>query len=286
LLGEIEKDDEGMSLVERVNKFNDYNLSAHARLNAAKDAFLALNRLKDEASQCKGDLVPLQDANNGTRAVIGQTQVLQDELNKRLDWLETIGEERLTTRVELLLKSKRETEQRMAGLSECLTTIQTIRNDFITLKEKQAQVERSLVEAETDDKGRGLVERLNDLNDFMTQAHARLADLQNTLLRLNGIRADLVRCQTDLDQLRKPDEGILSIIGEAQSQSDQLVKCLEELELGGEIPFAARMESLLQNKRESDLRIEALKAAFSELEMAIMLALRGFAGFASCGHYS
>jgi hypothetical protein len=267
LLAEIETDDGGTSLADRVKKFDDYNLNANSRLNAAQAAFVTLNRLKDAASQCKDGLVPLQDSNNGIRAIAEQAQILQDELNRRLDQLETVGEERLTTRVELLLKSKRETEQRMTGLSECLTKIQTIRQDFITLKEKQVHVEHSLVEAETDDKGRGLAERLSDFNEFMTQAHARLADLENTVLKLNGIKADLAGCQTDLDQLRNPDAGILSIIGTTQSHSDHLLRCLDELELGGEVALAARVEGLLQNKRGSELRIEALKAAFSELEI-------------------
>jgi len=266
LLAEIETDDGGMSLAERLNKLTDYTQNAHARLNAAQDAFITLNRLKDEAGQFKGDLAPLKDANNGVRAVIGQTQALQQELNERLDWLEADGDERLTRRIEVLLKSKQQTEQRMAGLSACLTTIQTIRKDFITLTEKQAQVERLLVEAEMDDEGRSLAERLNALNDVITQAQARLANLQNMLLRLNGMKDDLINCQANLVPLQKPDGGLKFVLGELHLLRDQLTKSLEELESEGEMPLAARVEALLQNKRGSELRIEALKAAFSDLE--------------------
>jgi hypothetical protein len=42
LLAEIETDDGGMSLADRVKKFDDYNLNANSRLNAAQAAFVTL----------------------------------------------------------------------------------------------------------------------------------------------------------------------------------------------------------------------------------------------------
>ena len=53
--------------------------------------------------------------------------------------------------------------------------LEAIRLDFEELRERQAHLERSLAEVETDPGGRSLIDRQNALNEFVIQSRLRLS---------------------------------------------------------------------------------------------------------------
>jgi len=266
MLAALESDDRGGTLGERLNEASASTLTAQTRLNAVQDGLVALSRLRDTLAKCLGDLPPLEHAESGVEATIGQARGLRDQLDKRLAALEVTGDERLATRLEALAKHKRDAEQRMAALNESLATAAAIRRDFIALKEQQAQVEASLAAAETDSQGRNIADRVNEVHAFMTQAQARVASLQDALARIGAIKGGLLACEAGLVPLQDPDGGIEFALGEVRSLRDRLSSALARLESDGDNTLVTHVGSLQQHKQDSEQRVAALQATFAELE--------------------
>lgn len=264
-LAAAESDDSGGTVADRVSEFNEHLVKAQTRLKAIEDSRVALSRLKDDLSRSQADLVPLQRPDSGITTLISQVTALRDRLNEGLGELESGGDVTLSARVEALLNSKRESDQRLTGLSDCVATIQTIRNEFAALMERQAIVARSLAEAEADDRGRSITDQLNEFNDFATQARVRFEHLEITLTSLKAIKEELVIREADLALLQKPEGGIGSVIGEVRLLRDRLIKILDELESDGGETLPARVEAFSRSRQDAQLRIAALTGAFAEL---------------------
>lgn len=266
LLQEIETHNSGKSLTEVLDEAVAKAGQAQVRLKTGQAALETLARLRNELGGYQEDLKVLQDSQGGLEAILKQANDLRSDLARKLDVIEGSGNARLTARVETLTKTRNEAENRMTALGNSLATIQTIRNDLSVLLQRQAEVDRALVEAATDETGVDIAVRLREVTAFMAEAEARIAGLKDMLAKLTGIKADLVQRQADLDPLRAPDGGIETVLGEVQDLGAKLVSSIEALETSGKQTLASRVESLAKNKHEAELRIEALKAKFAELE--------------------
>jgi DNA repair exonuclease SbcCD ATPase subunit len=265
-LAEVESDDSGMSFVDRLKQADQAATKVQARLQALQDALATLNRLNDELGGSKAALVPLRQPDGGIATLMGQVQALRDELGQNLDQLETHGDQPLATRVELLLIDKRETERRIAGLDDCVATMQTLGRDLAALKQRHAEIEHALTEAEIDENGRNLADRLQELDAFAVQARGRFEYLEKSLLTLNGIKEELADRQAALLPLQKPDGGLAAVIGEVRLLRDRLIGALDKLESDQGEPLGARVHAFLKSKHEAHIRVAAVAEAFAELD--------------------
>ena len=107
-------------------------------------------------AKAQTELVPLRSPEAGIDALIGELRLSRDQLTRTLDEFEASGDEPISSRVEALSKNKIEIEQRVAHLDDCFNILDTIRLDFAELSERQAHLERSLAEVETDPNGKSL----------------------------------------------------------------------------------------------------------------------------------
>ena len=266
LLGEIETHNSGKSLAEVLDEAVVKAGQAQVRLKAGQAALETLTRLRAELSGYQQDIGVLQDSQSGLEAILKQANDLRSDLVRKLDVTEGSGNARLAARVEALTKNKNDAENRMTAIKNSLATLQTIRKDLSVLLQHQAEVERALAEAATDEKGTDIAVRLSDASGFMTEAAARIAYLKDMLGKLNGIKSDLVQRRADLDPLLAADRGIEFVLGEVKNLGSKLIGSIEALESSGKQSLAGRVEALAKNKHEAELRIEALKAKFAELE--------------------
>jgi hypothetical protein len=265
-LVEIETDDTGGSVAERLDESGDRVMKTLARLKAAQERLATLARLKDEMITGQENVAPLQHAQAGIAATLGEVDALDRQLVANLEKLEGDGSQSLAARVEALLAGKGESDRRIADLNDQLATIQTLRDDVLALDRIQAQIARALAEAETDDGGRSLVDRLNEFNAFAAQARLRFEDLEASLAILNDVRGELTARHAALAPLQDSETGVRSMLGEVRFLHDRLTRILNDLELDGEKTLGGRVDELISSKREAHLRIAALTEAFTKLD--------------------
>jgi len=266
LLGEIETHNSGKSLAEVLDEAVVKAGQAQVRLKAGQNALETLTRLRDELSGYQEDMKVLQDSQSGLETILKQANDLRSDLARKLDVTEGSGSARLAARAEALTKNKNDAENRMIAVKNSLATVQTIRKDLSVLLQHQAEVERALVESATDEKGTDIAVRMSDATRFLAEAEARIAQLKDMLAKLNRIKSDLVERQTDLEPLLAPDRGIEFVLGQVKELGAKLIGSIEALESSGKQGLAARVDALAKDKYEAELRIEALKAKFAELE--------------------
>ena len=139
--------------------------------------------------------------------------------------------EKLSSRVETLSKGKLEIEQKVARLDEFFKILNAIRLEFDELRERQAHLERSLAEVETDASGSSLADRQNALNEFVIKSRLRLRTLQDSSATLNQFKEELARSQAELVPLQAPVFGIEALIGEVHASRDHITRTLDEIEL-------------------------------------------------------
>ena len=144
--------------------------------------------------------------------------------------------------------------------------LNAIRLDFEELKERQAHLERSLAEVETDSSGRGLADRQNALNEFVIQSRLRLRTLQDSLATLNQFKEELAKSQVEIVPLQAPEFGIEALIGEVQASRDQIIRALDEIELSRDEELGSRMEALSKSKLEIEGRIAQVFEHFTTLD--------------------
>jgi chromosome segregation ATPase len=245
----------------------DHNVALiHARQSLLQESLTTLNRFKEELGKSQAELAPLRSPQAGINALIAELRVGRDQLNAALDELESSGDEKLSSRVETLSKSKLDIEQRVARVDDCFNILDTIRLDFEELRERQARLERSLAEVETDPSGKSLIDRQNTLNEFVIQSRLRLGKLQDSSATLNQVKEVLAKSQAELVPLQAPVFGIEALIAEANTFRDILVKTLDEIEFKGDEKLSLRVEALSNNKLAIDERIAQIFEHFQKLD--------------------
>jgi DNA repair exonuclease SbcCD ATPase subunit len=265
-LTDLETDDNKNNLAERLKEL-DHNVSViHARQGLLQESLATLNRFKEELCKAQAELVPLRAPEAGIYALIAELHVRRDQLTAALDELESSGDEKLFSRVEALSKERDEILHRVARLDDCFNILDTIRLDFEELRERQAHLERSLAEVETDPGGRKLVDRQNALNEFVIQSRLRLGKLQDSAATLNQFKEALAKSQAELVPLQAPVFGIEALIGEVNANRDILIKTLAEIELSGDEQLSSRVGALANNKLEIDERIAHVFEHFQKLD--------------------
>jgi chromosome segregation ATPase len=265
-LADIEVGDKGASLGGRVSEITEQAATAQARLTAAQDALVTLNRLNQTLDGYQADLAPLENAEIGIEAALGRVQVLREVLDRKLGALEVSENGRLADRIETLLAGKREVEQRMAGLDDGLATIRSVGADYIALKDRQVQLDRTLAEAEADDSGSPLEQRLDQVSQFTKQARSRLAHLQDLQFQLRAVHEDLAKSQADLAPLQSSEQGVESVVADIEQMRRQLTGTLDKLESDGEKTLVARLDAFVGSKHAAELRIAELQKTLAQLE--------------------
>jgi DNA repair exonuclease SbcCD ATPase subunit len=265
-LTELEIDDNKSNLADRLKEL-DHNVSLIlARQSLLQESLTTLNRFKEELRKSQAELVPLRAPETGINALIAELRLARDQLIITLDELESGGDEKLSSRVEALAQNKREIEQRVTRLDDCFNILDTIRLDFEELRERQAHLERSLAEVETDSSGKRLIDRQNALNEFVIQSRLRLTKLQDSSATLSQFKEALAKSQAELVTLQAPVFGIEALIGEVNTCRDILSKTLGEIEFKGDEKLSSRVETLARNKLEIDERIAQVFGNFQKLD--------------------
>lgn len=265
-LKELETLDGGKSLKERLAELLDDNANARKRTDAAKAALAALSRLKDELALHSNDLLALADRDTGIAAIIDLIGASQADLNRSLDKLELRGDERLSVCVEKLLGDKRDVERRTAAITEQLAALRELQNDIIILDRKRTQLTGRLAEAEVDDAGQPLSDRLTELTAFATEAQLRICVLQDLLRRLKELEAVLSGSEAALQPLKNGRGGIGSLLSATSALRNELTRSLDELESpGAQTSLSVRVEELIAWQRTAESRIAALNSVFEQL---------------------
>ena len=263
---DLETDDRKNNLADRLKDIARDVSTLLSRVNAVQDTFATLNQYKEDLAKSHAELVPLRSSDAGINALIGELGLSHDRLAKSIDELETGGEAPLGTRVETLSKNKIEIEQRLARIDDSFNILKAIRLDFEELGQRQAQLERSLADVETDPDGKTLVDRQNALNDFVLQSRQRLGALQETLATLNAFKTELSKSQADLVPLKAPVFGIEAMIAEVGTTRDLLAKTVGEIEANGDVTLASRVDALTRSKREVEDRLARIFDNFNALD--------------------
>ena len=265
-LHDLETDDRKNNLADRLKDIAHDISALLARVNTVQDTFATLNQYKEDLAKSHAELMPLRSTDAGINALISELGLSHDRLAKSIDELETGGEAPLGTRVETLSKNRIEIEQRLARIDDSFNILKTIRLDFEELGQRQAQLERSLAEIETDPDGTTLVDRQNALNDFVIQSRQRLGALQETLATLNAFKTELSKSQADLVPLKAPVFGIEAMIAEVGATRDLLAKAVGEIEANGDVTLASRVDALARSKREVEDRLARIFDNFNALD--------------------
>ncbi|KYG20943.1 hypothetical protein SE92_12335 [Bradyrhizobium sp. AT1] len=265
-LHDLETDDRKNNLADRQRDIARDVSALLGRVNAVQETFATLNQYKEDLAKSHAELVPLRSTDAGINALIGELSLSHDRLAKSIDELETLGETPLLARVETLSKNKIEIEQRLARIDDSFNILKTIRLDFEELGQRQAQLERSLADVETDPDGKTLAARQNALNDFVLQSRQRLGALQETLATLNTFKTELSKSQADLVPLKAPVFGIEAMIADVGATRDLLAKTVSEIEANGEETLASRVDALTKSKREVEDRLARVFDNFNALD--------------------
>src|SRR6266702_1874230 len=237
-----------------------------SRVGAVQDTFSTLNQYREDLAKSHAELVPLRSSDAGINALIGELSLSHDRLAKTVDEIETGGEAPLSARVETLSQNKIEIEQRLARIDDSANILKAIRLDFEELGQRQAQLERSLADVETDPDGKTLADRQNALNDFVIQSRQRLGALQETLATLNAFKIELSKSQADLVPLKAPVFGIEALIAEVSTTRDLLANTVGEIEASGDVTLTSRVDALAKSKREVEDRLARIFDNFNALD--------------------
>lgn len=265
-LHDLETDDRKNNLADRLKEIARDVATQLSRVSTVQETFATLNQYKEDLAKSQAELAPLRASDAGINALIGELSLSHERLAKTIDELETTGEVPLGIRVETLSKNKIEIEQRLARIDDGFNILKAIRLDFEELGQRQAQLERSLADVETDSDGKTLADRQNALNDFVVQSRQRLGALQETLATLNAFKTELSKSQADLVPLTAPVFGIEALIAEVGTTRDLLAKTVGEIEANGDVTLASRVDALTKSKREVEDRLARIFDNFNALD--------------------
>lgn len=137
---------------------------------------------------------------------------------------------------------------------------------FTEIRDRQNQLERALLDLETDDRKNNLADRVRDIARDVSTVLSRVTAVQATFATLNQYKEDLAKSQAELAPLRSADAGINALIGELGLNHDSLTRSIDELETGGEAPLGTRVETLSKNKIEIEQRLARIDDSFNILK--------------------
>jgi chromosome segregation ATPase len=129
-LNEIETDSSGKSLADRQNALNEFIIQSRLRLGKLQDSLATLNQFKEELAKSQAEIAPLQAPVFGIDALIGEVNTSRDLLIKTLGEIEFKGDEKLSSRVEVLSNNKLEIDERIARVFENFTKLDSMRKDI------------------------------------------------------------------------------------------------------------------------------------------------------------
>lgn len=162
-----------------------------------------------------------------------------------------------------------EIRQRQQALRETVGAVaekrRAVEPVFTELRDRQYQLERSLVDIETDDKKNSIADRLKDLNFNISAVLARVKAAHEAFDTLNRFKEELAKSQAELGPLRAPEAGVNALVDELRLSRDQLAKTLDELESNGNEPLSARVEALSRSKLELQQRVARVEDCFNIL---------------------
>jgi DNA repair exonuclease SbcCD ATPase subunit len=158
-----------------------------------------------------------------------------------------------------------ETEQR-ALLQQGRNESTDMHDQLAEIRDRQNQLERSLLDLETDDRKNNLADRLKEIARDVSTMLSRVGTVQDTFATLNQYKEDLAKSHAELVPLRSSEAGINALIGELSLSHDRLAKTINELETGGEAPLSARVETLSNNKIEIEQRLARIDDSFNILK--------------------
>jgi DNA repair exonuclease SbcCD ATPase subunit len=265
-LSKLEVDDNKNNLADRLQEIGGEVLAIQKRLTVLQESLVTLNRFKDDLDKTNTELVPLQAQGAGIYAAIDELRPAYERLNKKIDEFELKDGETISSHVEALSRSKMEIEQKVARLDDCFHILETLSLDFGELRERQAHLERSIADVETDSNGKSLIDRQNALNEFILAARLRLSTLESSFSTLNRFKEELTKAQADLVPLQAPEFGIESLIGEVHTIREIVLKTLTEIESNGDNSLGSRLEQLSTSKREIDDRLAQVFEHFGKLD--------------------
>jgi hypothetical protein len=152
-----------------------------------------------------------------------------------------------------------EIRHRQQGLREMVGKVadqrRAVEPVFTEIRDRQNQLERALLDLETDDRKNNLADRLKDIARDVSTLLGRVNAVQGTFTTLNQYKEDLAKSHAELVPLRSSDVGINALISELGLSHDRLAKSVDEIETGGEAPLSARVETLSNNKIEIEQRL-------------------------------
>ena len=129
-LGDLEKDETGKGLDTRLQETEGFLNNGHTRLEALETIFGKFEQLRDRMQQLQTDTAPLRGTEAGIKPLIGEVVMLQKNLDTTLLSLERDDNESVGERIQRLSKTKSEIEQRIAALTECLGSLESMRGDI------------------------------------------------------------------------------------------------------------------------------------------------------------
>lgn len=129
-LADLEKDESGNTLDARLKDAEGFLHRGHARLDALEALFGGLKQVKEHAEMLQTEINPLRQTESGIKAVYGEVLTLRNQLDAALSALEREENETISDRVERLSKSKQEIERRLAALTDCFGSLETLRGDI------------------------------------------------------------------------------------------------------------------------------------------------------------
>jgi chromosome segregation ATPase len=138
---------------------------------------------------------------------------------------------------------------------------------FEELKDRQRQLARSLDKIESDGSDSNFVDLVKEFELKTGPIYARQQALADAFATLSRLKEGIAKSQAELVQLQAPTSGVKTLLGEVESARDQLVRAIEALETTAEgEAITARAATLDASKKDAELRIARLEAAFAVLD--------------------
>jgi uncharacterized phage infection (PIP) family protein YhgE len=163
-----------------------------------------------------------------------------------------------------------EIRRRQQGLREMVGKVaeqrRAVEPVFTEIRDRQNQIERALLDLETDDRKNNLADRLRDISREVSTLLSRVGAVQDIFATLNQYKEDLAKSHAELVPLRSTDAGINALIGELGLNHDRLTNSIDEIETGGEAPLGTRVEALSKNKIEIEQRLARIDDSFNILK--------------------
>ena len=235
-----------------------------------------LHRLRDRLKRTREDVVVAHALQNHLDATV--QHLIESDPREAVS---TLHDKLAETEQRALLQQGRnqstdmhdqlaEIRRRQQGLRDMVGKVSEQRRAvepvFTEIRDRQNQLERSLLDLETDDRKNNLADRLKDIDRDVARLLSRVNAVQETFATLNRFKEDLAKSQAELTPLRSPEAGINALIGELGLGHDHLAKTMDELETGGDAPLAQRVEALSNGKMELEQRLARIDDGFNILK--------------------